>query len=1018
MPLTTADRNLLYGLLALQMDFVSKDQLIEAMQAWALEKGTPLEQILQDRGHLTTEDHAALEHLLERHLARHGGSTEQSISTLSPALEVIESLSAVNDPEIAHSLAHLRTPPMSGNTFDGRNSVRSLSPGSPDSRLPQRFQIVRLHAQGGLGEVYVAVDTELNREVALKQIRSRMADHMPDRRRFVFEAEVTGSLEHPGIVPVYSLGQEQGTGRPFYAMRLIRGDSLKDAIAAYHTDEAKNVDPSERSLQLRRLITQLVDACNALAYAHDRGVLHRDIKPGNIMVGKYGETLVVDWGLAKVVGRPDDSTPTNGEPTLRPPSGEDLQQTLPHSVVGTPQYMPPEQTGGGLDLLGPPSDVYSLGATLYSILVGHPPYAGTPANQIFDRVRRGDYARPRSVDPSIPRPLHAICVKAMALQPGDRYPNARLLADDLERWLADEPVTAFVEPLSTRAWRWVRRHRTTVTTAAATLFVGLLALASLWRLSATNEAKLAQANGNLEIAQKQTARWLNRAMEAISSYYNGANEQILRKDAVPVEVREQLLVRPSALYQEIAQELAAELSPSETQRYLLATGQLGLGSIGYLLGRNDQARDELEASIRGFTSLFAEDPANPDYRKGLADSYTRLGDVIVQMDEPNSALRRIQSMVESLEKITEDHEDAIELYESLARTTNNLAVAHLYLGRIPDAEKLNQRAVDILRPLIAEHPEVPSLREALGRNLLNLGLHAQNSGKLEEAAALMEEGAQSFDLVSREEADVPDHRVLVGSSLAMLGEVLNALGRTEEASKRFQEGLEILVPLNESEPGVSDFRRSLAICYHNVALARAAEGNLAAAIDYSIKSVELYAQLVRTSPRRGAFQNALVDAVNHLVQDLSESGRYEETEVCRRAITLVGDGELGVPVQQVDLLYGNLISRLQAQGLIEEAVQAAREREALRPNNPGASFTLAMDLARCLESPLKITRDELGKEAVDALRTAAFGADLGSERLTTDPYLGPLKDREDFQQLVQELKAKTSPANQDGEEDE
>src|SRR5262249_53390320 len=187
------------------------------------------------------------------------------------------------------------------------------------------------------------------------------------------EGESSGGLEHPGVVPVYGLGQ-YADGRPFYAMRFIRGDSLKDAIQRFHEAERPGRDPGERRLAFRELLGRFVDVCNAVAYAHSRGVLHRDLKPGNVMLGKYRETLVVDWGLAKVVARdvPAGGDGT-GEATLRPSSGSGMAETLYGSAVGTPAYMSPEQAVGRLDQLGPATDGYGVGATLYTGRTGRAP---------------------------------------------------------------------------------------------------------------------------------------------------------------------------------------------------------------------------------------------------------------------------------------------------------------------------------------------------------------------------------------------------------------------------------------------------------------------------------------------------------------------------------------------------------------------------------------------------------------------------------------------------------------------
>src|SRR5262249_43357370 len=198
----------------------------------------------------------------------------------------------------------------------------------------QRFRVLRPHARGGLGAVFVALDTELHREVALKQILDTHADDDDSRRRFLIEAEITGGLEHPGIVPVYGLGT-YGNGRPYYAMRFIRGDSLKEAIERFHSGAVLGTEPGKRSLELRKLLRRFTDVCHAIEYAHSRGVLTRDIKPGNVIVGKHGETLVVDWGLAKAVGHAD---PGSGERTLRPASASGSGETLPGSALGTPAY--------------------------------------------------------------------------------------------------------------------------------------------------------------------------------------------------------------------------------------------------------------------------------------------------------------------------------------------------------------------------------------------------------------------------------------------------------------------------------------------------------------------------------------------------------------------------------------------------------------------------------------------------------------------------------------------------------
>ena len=239
-------------------------------------------------------------------------------------------LAGLGDPDIEATLGHVASGHDSSQRDDDVDRTGTYSVGTTSSD-GQRFRVVRPHARGGLGAVFVALDAELNREVALKQILDQHAEDPTSRQRFLLEAEITGGLEHPGIVPVYGLGFGPN-GRPYYAMRFVRGDTLKEAIERFHKDGASEKDPGLRSLELRRLLRRFVDVCNAIEYAHTRGILHRDIKPANIIVGRHGETLVVDWGLAKAVGKKEHD-PTCEERTLVPSPASGSGETLPGSAL-------------------------------------------------------------------------------------------------------------------------------------------------------------------------------------------------------------------------------------------------------------------------------------------------------------------------------------------------------------------------------------------------------------------------------------------------------------------------------------------------------------------------------------------------------------------------------------------------------------------------------------------------------------------------------------------------------------
>ncbi|WP_165232195.1 WD40 repeat domain-containing serine/threonine protein kinase [Aquisphaera insulae] len=338
---------------------------------------------------------------------------------------------AAEEPDPQGTVAYVG--PMPGGVGRGGHADETLARGDV-SAGDSRFQIVRLHARGGLGEVYLADDPRLRRQVALKAIQPRFAHDPVSQARFVQEAEVTAGLEHPGIVPVYGIGRESD-GRPFYVMRFIEGETLKAAIARFHSSRTQRLPAAERELTFRRLLQALVAACNAVAYAHSRGVVHRDIKPDNIMLGPFGETLVVDWGIAKTHRESLGPAALTQQVIPFEPTDEGLTQ--PGSAVGTPRYMSPEQATGDLEQVGAASDLYGLGATFYCLLVGRGPFPDGELSDILDRVRRGIFPSPRSVRRNVDPTLEAICLKAMSLRPEDRHASPLELAGEIEAWLAD-----------------------------------------------------------------------------------------------------------------------------------------------------------------------------------------------------------------------------------------------------------------------------------------------------------------------------------------------------------------------------------------------------------------------------------------------------------------------------------------------------------------------------------------------------------------------------------------------------
>ena len=674
---------------------------------------------------LAQADRALLEPLVRRHIEQHGDDPSRSLASLSsvdwirPALEPLGN----TDADVQQTLDKL-APPRAALLVDPSATAtysRSTGPGGP------RFRILRFHARGGLGEVFVAQDAELHREVALKQIQDRHWEHPESRSRFLLEAEITGALEHPGIVPVYGLGHYDD-GRPFYAMRFIKGDSLKEAIERFYKTEAAGRKPGERMLELQKLLRRFLDVCNAVAYAHSRGVLHRDIKPGNIMVGQYGETLVVDWGLAKVVGTREASA----EATLRPPSASGSSETLPGSAIGTPAYMSPEQAAGRLDELGPASDVYSLGATLYCLITGKAPIEGSGLDleAILQRVQRGDFPRPRQVNAEIPRGLEAICLKAMARHPDDRYATPRALADDIERWLADESVSAYAEPWTQRAARWARRHQTAVVAAVATVAVAAVCLGvATVLLAASNERerKLAElARRNSDEARTN----FRLAFDAVDRFFTQVSEERLKNAPGLQPMRRELLGTAREFYQKFLNERRADPMVQAE----LGRSYFRLSTIEFETEGASKAVDLAQQGLAIFETLASADPLNVEYKKELAQGKDVLGNMHGSMRKLDLAEAELRESTRLWEELVLRQPEDPKSVQGLAKAQSDLGSLYSQAERTAEARTLLQAARETAGTLVATRADDPDFGVTLHRIQFSLCQLFRNLGAAAAAA--------------------------------------------------------------------------------------------------------------------------------------------------------------------------------------------------------------------------------------------------------------------------------------------
>lgn len=708
------DRELLFGILASQVGFLSRDRLLDAVRAWPAHQPQSLGDVLLKCGSLDAPQRELLDRLIEQQVDQHGDARN--------ALEQLPSAAPLRA-ELEQLVARQRGFTMAGSeaTLPVARPIVEDEPDEPpaaDGPPELRFKVLRPHARGGLGEVFVAHDTELNREVALKRIRDERLDTPENRARFVLEAEVTGSLEHPGIVPVYSLGTSDD-GRPFYAMRFIKGESFKEAIVQYHQTNSSGRDETGRLLELRKLLRRFIDVCNAIEYAHSRGVLHRDLKPDNIMLGDFGETLVVDWGLAKPLGMaeppvelgpdsPDDPGVQNGGGEgARPVWASGTAPTQMGSAIGTPAYMSPEQAAGDLDRIGVAADVYSLGATLYCLLTGRPPFVDENLAQLLERVRRGDLLPPRAVRSEAPAALEAICLKAMALNPAERYASPRMLAEELERWLADEPVSAHRAEWHERLARWARRHRRGVEAAAAALAlvtavsIGAAVIVHSAKQQAEHERDTTRAALEAETAAKREAHAALtaerearlEARRALDSYVSMiTEEESLDGDHVQ-PLRKRLLADALNYYEN----LLDDTSDEGQVRHDLANAILRVGRIHHVSGSSAEAISAFEQALAAFAELEAKHPRDSQYQRDLAFCHRSLAELKTQSGDLPGAAEHCRQALAIWQRLVESGSTGDR--HELADAWYDLGQAQLGLKQAPAALDSYRQSLAVLKQL-------------------------------------------------------------------------------------------------------------------------------------------------------------------------------------------------------------------------------------------------------------------------------------------------------------------------------
>jgi len=1052
------DRNLLFAVIALQDDLIDQTQFADVCAGWAMRLERPLADLLIERRWITEADRRDVERKLERKLKKHGGDARLTLGLVAD-IEAREVLREIENDEIRHSLNGL--PPARGHVL-----LETLVPPA-NQRDTLRYTLTKLHAEGGLGKIWIAHDTDLNRDVALKEIKSAADPGSDSCHRFLKEAQITGQLEHPNIVPVYELARRKEDDQPFYTMRFLRGQTLGDAIREFHRRRAGK--PADRLEMQRQLLEPFVKVCQAVAYAHSRGVIHRDLKPENVVLGAYGEVVVLDWGLAKVVGEPDSDSEESPAPRIS--LSVEATDTKTQGPIGTPAYMPPEQAEGRQGAVDTRTDVYGLGAILFQILTDRPPVSGSSIHDVLRQVQAGNIRKAREIDPTVPRPLEAICARALEHDRRNRYRSAEALAEDVRRWLLDEPVSVYRDSLAVRLMRWGRRHRTLAASLAALLVTAVIGLsvgvvlidrerartkkqkdiadeqrqiASDNATQALHNLRLAQnaADGLLtevadvdlgEIPQMEPVRL--RLLEKAKSGYSqflvqqgddplvrwGAARSLVRLGEIQALLGDVPAAEQS--YGKAAKELDSlvklDATNADFQRDL-ARADHGFGVLLKDANRFAQGETMLRDAIRLRDAIMKKPNPTPEDKQALADSRYQLGSLLARQGTVRADdLTAYQDAIEVQEELVRQFGDRPEYRARLARYRNNLGMLQNASGHPTNAVETFEGTLELLRPLLQGPDVLPGARWQFARASNNLGTvlmkvrRPQTRAALDRAENLLRTLATEFPSV----ASYPFELASVEFNLGILAKPRRTpqqlMPTSKESVAAFQESVRLLESLKQRFPKVPVYRLKLATSLGSLseAFAETAPAEAEAAL---IKALEEQKALLAQFSDVPEYQRVVARSHYDLAQLLYVEKKFPEAVAQAQAARTLQkevlkanpESDQDTRAQSENLL--TLSRALIEAGRLSDAVAVADQMPETRPTDPGVYAHTAALFVRCARAAPKTPEGERFAaeqldRAIEILSGAVRAKVIRSRHWFENDVFDPLRDRDDFKKLRDSL---------------
>jgi eukaryotic-like serine/threonine-protein kinase len=743
------------------------------------------------------------------------------------------------------------------------------------------YQLQRELGRGGMGVVYKARQVSLNRPVALKMIKAGVLADAADLQRFQNEAEAVALLDHPGIVPVYEVGDHDG--QRYFSMKLVEGGNLAEKLASFKDDP-------------KAAATLLAEAAEAVHHAHMRGILHRDLKPANILVDTKGHPHVTDFGLAKRVEA-------------------DIEMTASGAILGTPAYMSPEQAAGHRGTITTATDVYGLGAILYALLTSKAPFGCDSVIETLDAVRNQPPEPPTKFNASIPRDLETICLKCLEKDPRRRYGSAQAMADDLRAWLGLRPISARRVSGVERAWLWCQR-KPAIAALAAAVFVAIIggttaviavqARANGVLRDKNNELTIAnnqitKANAELSAAKERVKQRFDLADEAIRLYHGEVGDDLVLKADQFKPLRDKLLKGAADFYIKLEGLLSGQ--PDRVSRVMMGNAYFELGALTEKIGDNTAAlathrkglavRRELasepsaEARDDEVKSLFviawllsqtgqsAEALAHFEEARDLLESlpqtgpgtdgrqallgrvFRGIGAVLAETGKPAAARLACERSVEILTRLVDDNPAVTDFRYRLAESHNQIGWLQSNTGRPAEGLESYQRALTIQQKLVDDNPAVTNFRNQLAGSHNSIGWLQSNTGHLAEGLESFQRALTILQKLVDDNPAVTDFQNQLAQSHGQIGWQQLDTGRPAEALESFRRGKTIQQKLVDDNPAVTNFRVQLAPSHGQIGSVQSNTGHSAEALESYRRALTILQELVDDNPSVTDFRNQL-----------------------------------------------------------------------------------------------------------------------------------------------------------------